>query len=264
MKMKLKLLVAALAALGLGQAAHATLVSTGDPSLVLVAFDDTEPASTATYTRILGGENEFLAADGSTETFAPPSGSIFASQFAGVASSNIGFDVFAVNQAGGGTYISTGTAGNYQGLVGSNISNVVGDIAVGTASSYNDLDNPTLGYAKANGEYTGSLSSTDPSNGGEIAFNLGVGELVYGTIANPINLFNLAADGTVTQIGVNSAGIATDPSNQKGGFFSLSSNGTVTWSPTAAVSAVPLPAAVWLMGSGLFGLIGVGRRRKSA
>lgn len=32
----------------------------------------------------------------------------------------------------------------------------------------------------------------------------------------------------------------------------------------AGVSAVPVPAAVWLFGSGLIGLVGVGRRKKSA
>jgi hypothetical protein len=30
----------------------------------------------------------------------------------------------------------------------------------------------------------------------------------------------------------------------------------------AAVAAVPVPAAVWLFGSGLIGLIGMARRRK--
>ena len=29
-------------------------------------------------------------------------------------------------------------------------------------------------------------------------------------------------------------------------------------------SAIPVPAAVWLFGSGLLGLVGVARRRKSA
>jgi hypothetical protein len=35
---------------------------------------------------------------------------------------------------------------------------------------------------------------------------------------------------------------------------------TLTWNPTS--TTVPLPAAVWLLGSGLMGLAGVGRRRK--
>jgi hypothetical protein len=40
----------------------------------------------------------------------------------------------------------------------------------------------------------------------------------------------------------------------------LSANGTLSF---AAPAAVPLPAAVWLMGSGLFGLFGIGRRRRA-
>jgi hypothetical protein len=42
------------------------------------------------------------------------------------------------------------------------------------------------------------------------------------------------------------------------GSWTLSSNGTLTYS---AVSAVPVPAAVWLFGSGLVGMIGVARRK---
>lgn len=42
-------------------------------------------------------------------------------------------------------------------------------------------------------------------------------------------------------------------------FWTLSSNGELNYG--AEVSAVPVPAAVWLFGSGLLGLVGVARRR---
>lgn len=42
---------------------------------------------------------------------------------------------------------------------------------------------------------------------------------------------------------------------------SLSAAGVVTF---GAPAAVPIPAAVWLFGSGLLGLVGIGRRRKDA
>ena len=38
---------------------------------------------------------------------------------------------------------------------------------------------------------------------------------------------------------------------------------TATWHLTGTVSAVPVPAAIWLLGSGLVGLVGAVRRRKA-
>lgn len=48
--------------------------------------------------------------------------------------------------------------------------------------------------------------------------------------------------------------------------FSLdgANNGTLTYSTNAAVAPIPVPAALWLLGSGLIGLVGVARRRKTA
>jgi hypothetical protein len=47
------------------------------------------------------------------------------------------------------------------------------------------------------------------------------------------------------------------------GSAKLSSNGTLTLTGNST-APVPLPAAVWLFGSGLMGLVGVSRRRKAA
>jgi hypothetical protein len=61
--------------------------------------------------------------------------------------------------------------------------------------------------------------------------------------------------GSSINLFANSEGVA--------GEWRLSRDGTLTWN-SAAVSAVPVPAAVWLFGSGLLGLAGVARRKQSA
>jgi len=51
--------------------------------------------------------------------------------------------------------------------------------------------------------------------------------------------------------------IASNPDIGLQGFDQLGYNFT-------SVTLIPLPAAVWLFGSGLLGLIGIARRRKAA
>lgn len=46
--------------------------------------------------------------------------------------------------------------------------------------------------------------------------------------------------------------------------FSLTAEDTATFNTRFEVAAVPVPAAVWLFGSGLLGLIGIARRKKAA
>jgi hypothetical protein len=60
--------------------------------------------------------------------------------------------------------------------------------------------------------------------------------------------------------------VVTQYANATGaGYWFLSSSGDLTYNvPTAGVAPVPLPAAVWLLGSGLLGLAGIGRRRNAA
>ena len=47
------------------------------------------------------------------------------------------------------------------------------------------------------------------------------------------------------------------------GEYTLNLNGPNSYDGTFEVSSVPVPAAVWLFGSGLLGLIGVARRKKA-
>ena len=83
---------------------------------------------------------------------------------------------------------------------------------------------------------------------------------------------SVSAAGTAGGAAVNFYQLATAPggsttlvnttafSNGNPGQWTLSSSGDLTYS-VAPVAAVPLPAAVWLLGSGLLGLFGIGRRK---
>ena len=49
-----------------------------------------------------------------------------------------------------------------------------------------------------------------------------------------------------------------------GGSFNVGAEGNTNIAGTWSVTTVPVPAAAWLFGSGLLGLIGIARRKKSA
>jgi hypothetical protein len=90
------------------------------------------------------------------------------------------------------------------------------------------------------------------NNGGISSIAVGSAGAFYNVLANT------AATGS-------SGGVphGTAVTTEYAGFWFLSSAGQLTYNIVEA-APVPLPAAVWLFGSGLLGLIGVGRRRRAA
>lgn len=80
---------------------------------------------------------------------------------------------------------------------------------------------------------------------------------------NDFNQGNAAAAGTVSNVVGNNFDYVLDwTSLISGGPFN---NQIGTWhlTGTGSVAPIPLPAAVWLLGSGLLGMVGVARRKKS-
>jgi hypothetical protein len=86
----------------------------------------------------------------------------------------------------------------------------------------------------------------------------------YG-FANPNDLGSLGSS-AIALYGFTGNGSTTSPlQSYILGSASLSSGGVLTFTGNGTTTApVPLPAAIWLLGSGLLGLVGVSRRNKAA
>lgn len=117
-----------------------------------------------------------------------------------------------------------------------NINAVLGAATVGNIASTN------AAYGANNGgAYFGNFLGGDSSK-------KGFGALDFYSFTNDPNTFALVS----TKLTGGGGG---------DGKFTLASNGTLTFNAPSAPAAVPVPAAAWLFGSGLLGLVGIGRRR---
>lgn len=274
MKTFLKLSIASALALGAATAnAAVSLPNTGTSDLVLFVHDATTGES---YARDLGltvasqFSGPYLPAGSNTST---PSTTLSANftigpdanmntflaavkpgdvvQYAVMAATTPATQSAAANApVGAANYITTNGTGDAL----TNITNKTpGNLALWGSGFQNDLaklnanlgaNNSVVGTspatagiydANAVGANLNNWYSNGPVNG---VVGLGTSALLYGVTGNgstlrPVQTYQLA---TVT----------------------LSANGTLS---TGSTAPVPLPAAVWLLGSGLLGLAGVGRRK---
>ncbi|MFN0038556.1 MAG: VPLPA-CTERM sorting domain-containing protein [Burkholderiales bacterium] len=285
MKKKLQLLAGVFAMALAGSASAALdLPNTNNGSLWLTVWD-TSAGATKSYARDLGlNLNDFLpnsittaAGDGGvTGTRTPEAGvsnllfagdPLFASTFAGISSSNLAWNVYAADRSTGGSVGFSRVA--VTGAVGTPITNALNNNSVDNAGTRGITVATQLNNAWGC-NISASCAVTDP---GDVAFgggsnwgdSLGLALSSFAgtstTIGNALEFFyfvrSVASAGGTSQsqktVFENSTGRAT---------WTMASNGDLVYNLAGTPSAVPVPAAVWLLGSGLFGLVGVARRRK--
>lgn len=258
-KMKIASASLALSAAFSGSASAALVDSVGgNSSLFLTAWNDS-----VSYTRDLGTTlNGFLASFANTAGASVFAGdALFTSTFAG-STTPINWNIVAGDQTytansdaarllATGAYGATVT-GNRNGVQTANLG-INNEVAAMNAAGCSSSLSCTVAHG-ATGD--GSLPAWGTKVNGGTTFNttgvLGTTAQLGFYLLTALNANNASLTTSVTPSTFSAQGTQS--------FWTLGSDGAATWN-VAAPAAVPVPAAVWLLGSGLMGLVGVARRK---
>jgi hypothetical protein len=194
------------------------------------------------------------------------SDALLAGFLSGKSSDNVQYSILAADHTNTGV-----TLGAQRGLL-SSLQDLTGGNPIGSQSpnftnaNVSTFSNNVSTFTKFINNNYGSSNTSTLSGWGDTSAE---GITSDGKLA-PISwisqsLSNGAAIGTAQKLymfATNGSGLSGLANVYVGGTIDISSAGVISY--TAPTSPVPLPAAVWLLGSGLLGLIGVGRRRSVA
>jgi hypothetical protein len=201
-------------------------------------------------------------------TYGPSSALTSYINAANTAGQTLEWAVEAINEPGSSTGTGYKKAGGITGLTTNN-----GLASLTTSMQLQNLQNWANGFqgdvAYLAGTYVAGGASYSFSSGGTAGNVWGASQGASG--AGSTNLYGQGADSAGVGLGQSATlyGATANGTNASGstgvlqtynfGSIEVTANGTLE-----AVTAVPLPAAVWLFGSGLLGLAGIGRRRSAA
>ena len=228
----------AVAALALG--ASAAQAGTTPGEIVFSIWNNVTSASGFTFDT---GLNSSTFTGSSTASFTLGAGAVAAYN-----SGQAQWNLFASTSAGN---LLTSTVSNLPIDIGTGSNAGGSDIAVSNAlgaagTYYVTLSNNQVSSQAVTGAVWANAMSQGGQQLGDKTDKIGAGSVYFESLSG--------ADGSASLF----SGTWTLAFNAAAG---LATAATLTWNPTST-GAVPLPAAVWLLGSGLMGLAGVGRRRK--
>lgn len=294
-KFNLKTLAVAVALAAAGSQANAAMVnaqgtlSDGNSSVILYAYSTSLARS---YSRDLGFNlNDFLY----NGTSAPTAGSLPFNPAATPAVStgnvtdlgyalNFGADALMTSWLGNGSALASDVQWGIAAVDGQGTGSAfralttvqAGASSAGTTNfelstfelkfdTYVGAHNPLGTHATGLNGSAGSGGSDGSNADASAVFGVNWGGatsfFATGGVGQSLEMFFMAGNGTLANANAtsvrygNTEGFAT---------WTLNGDSSFVYGAPAAVSAVPIPPAVWLFGSGLLGLVGIARRKISA